>query len=96
MDHRRPKPASAVFVLFHNDASDLEICRLFSDWDTPGVCVSQMFKRYAVDVPIGKEKEYIDRFANSELVKYVTPGFIRGHIPRRKLRKPRKAKDERD
>lgn len=72
-----------VVVLFKNDITSYEINDYLEDLDVEGTEVSAITKTYAIEVPSGKEKLFLHKFAESDLVKYVCPYVLEGRKSRR-------------
>lgn len=72
-----------LIVDFYNDISDESIRDFFGKQGISGNLASTLNKRYAVDVPAGKEDVYLQKFEQSELIKRVNQHYLKGsrYIP---------------
>ena len=78
---------SSVIVLF-NQISDETIENMLADNSLAGTRVSPILKRYAVDVPVGREETYMKLLRASDLVQHVCSQFIPGYKPKPRPKKP--------
>jgi len=67
--------SSTIFVTFHSDY-DAELA--LTEYKLRGTSVSPLLCRYAIEVPIGKEKEYANLFEGNGHVKEVRECCIYG------------------
>jgi hypothetical protein len=61
---------TTVLVNFH-PATDKEINKLLNSLNITGIKVSNLIPRWALEVPFWKEKYYIEKLSDSELVEKV-------------------------
>ena len=65
-----------VVVTFYADITEKVIETYLDKEGLEGIKVSQLRNRYAIDVPVGKEELYIQKFsANMEIVERTNPYF---------------------
>ncbi len=75
MDYR----PSTILVNFKFDTSHYIVERMLSQLKLYGISVSQVFNRWAIEVPHGKEKEYQKLFSESSFVEEVKKEFLTGN-----------------
>jgi len=68
-------PFSTIFVTF---ISDTDAESILGEHKLFGTLVSTLFPRFAVEVPLGKEKEYTELLRNTEGVKDVSESCLMG------------------
>lgn len=78
-----------IIVTFHRGVGEADINSYLQEEHLEGTLVSQFRNRYAIEVPAGREDEYVERFSNEELIESVNPHYLRGMKER-----PRRKKDE--
>lgn len=78
--------SSTLFVQFDFDVSESEIEELFNENGLRGTLVSNLLKRYTVEVPYGDEKKYTEILAKSESVLKIHEDWLEGHQIRFKKR----------
>ena len=61
---------SNIVINFHS-STDKEILDFLSNLNISGVRVSNLFRRWAIDVPFWKESYLVEKLAESELVEKV-------------------------
>jgi hypothetical protein len=59
---------STILVTFHSEY-DAELA--LSEYNLRGTLVSQLMCRYTIEVPVGKEKEFLNLFENNPHIKEV-------------------------
>lgn len=77
---------STIFVTFVTE-SDAE--SILGEHGLFGTAVSALRPRFAVEVPLGKEQEYVELFAKTEGVKGVSESCIYGKEIKREPNRPK-------
>lgn len=77
MTNRIKDKNKSIFVKFHDDVSDKEVCKLMSSIGVNGTRVSTLLKRWAIEVPFWKEDFYCEKFLNNALVETIHESFDR-------------------
>lgn len=67
-----------IIITFYEDISSVEIEEYLEGLDVEGTLVSTLAKKYAVEVPPGKEGLFVNKLSESDLVKYVCPYVLEG------------------
>jgi len=83
-------PSSTLFVTFHSD-HDAEL--VLAEYKLRGTSVSSLLCRYTIEVPLGKEKEFVNLLAENEHVKEVRECCLYG---KERKREPRTKTSDRD
>lgn len=83
-----------IIVNFHANISEGIVEEYLDEQGLFGIQVSQLCNRYAIEVPPGKEQEYVDKFRQCELVRKVHDDFLEGKITPPKKRPNKDKKDE--
>lgn len=85
-----PYIPSTIIVSFNDFATSFDIKEFLESHSLKGVEISSTMKRYAIDVPVGREEHFAKLFRESELVRLVCSKVIQGYKP-----KPREENDGR-
>ena len=80
---------ATIFVTFC-DIADEEIESCLQSHDLFGTRVSAVGNRWAIEVPVGKEQDFIKKFAGKDIVSKVSESCIPGYV------KVNKRKDDRE
>jgi hypothetical protein len=72
---------STVVAKFIPGTSRDSITNFFEQHDIDGVCVSDTLNRYAIEVPVGREKQFIELFRTSGMFADVQDNFLGGERP---------------
>ena len=67
---------STIFVKFKNTVNEPIVEDCLRDLGVRGVKVSTMGMRYAVEVPMGKEQDFIKKLSADAIVQRVNPTFL--------------------
>jgi hypothetical protein len=73
---------STLVLNFDNGYSDSEIENVFKEFNVWGTKVSSLIKRYAVEIPAGKEEEFMDKFEERDEVSYIFEDCLRPKKPK--------------
>ena len=66
---------NTILVKFYEDITDREVRSTLAMMGVSGTRVSSLVRRWAVEVPYWVEKEYVEKFYESELVQAVHNSF---------------------
>lgn len=83
---------STVIARFNPGVSTQSIHAFFDEHGIDGVAVSSTLNRYAIEVPTGKEKQFIQTFRDSGLFLDVQDNFLGGERPSTPFKKDDKEK----
>jgi len=72
---------STVIARFNSGTSEDAIHAFFGKHDIDGVSVSITMNRYAIEVPVGREKQFIQLFRESGMFADVQDNFLGGERP---------------
>lgn len=76
---RSPYRPSTIFITFKKVA-DEAIELLLEEAGVLGFRVGTVVNRYAVEIPFGQEKEYVEFFYGHELIHKLFPHYIEGEL----------------
>jgi hypothetical protein len=86
---------SGTIIVNFKAALPAEVIDAFLDKEgLTGTQVSSLLNRYAIEVPPGKEGEYVAKLQGSDLVCKVNESFLKGKITPAKKRFPKKPDQE--
>jgi hypothetical protein len=74
------KGSGTIFVTFYDDVGDKSIEAYLNDLGLSGTRVSQVGKRWAVEVPPNQEQKFINQLSQDPVVERVSSSFIPGHL----------------
>lgn len=80
MPTRSKDKNNTLLVRFYEDVADKEAHAMLAWLGVSGTKVSNLIRRWAVEVPYWREEEYLDKFYASELVEVVHDHFDKTKI----------------